>query len=1280
MKWVDDDKITDIIAQFESERDAGQEPSLSELCDGDSSLISAVRETLDVLVHVDKFIKPASSNLVASQCPLPPGYENLGILGEGAMGKVYKARDKSGAVLAIKTLSSLDPLRLVYLKREFTLLKNIHHENLIRIYEQIAEGSNWFCLMEYVEGEHLLKYIAMDPHCPDQHLPKIKPVFLQLAKAIVALHQSKRIHRDIKSTNVLVTNQGLVKLIDFGLIADMEAPFERQSGVVGTLDYMAPEQFDNRDLTPASDWYSFGILLYQALCGRSPFPSNIPASIKAKEAGLFKNPSNYLRNIPSSLESLCLDLLHTDPNARPDGEKIIRLLGGVVEKPPSFCRTYPDQIGRKSHHNRLMQDAARVQETGAPILTLVYGPSGIGKSTVVSDFLKAVNKNKKTVVLTGTCYEQSSVPYKALDAVIDCLLGYLRSLPVENLAAVLPSRMDDLIRMFPVLGRLAINHDSRLRVCRDDPHEARRRGYQSLRELLLRIASRSPLFVFADDVHWGDKESAFLLEALLQGPDAPPIHFIMAYRNSGTQKNSFLRRLDDLKIEKSHLNIPRLTNEETFDLTRKLWGPDFPDQTHLVEQIVRESDGNPLLVHELVAYKCGNHASTFPPTLESLVRSRFVTLESTEQKLVAVVCLSPEPIELESACSAALLPAECRRAGLDHLASNRLIRTLAGPGVETFAEPFHDKVRSTVIAEITAETRIQIHQHLAEILSKCPEKPWELLAHHYEHSGNTTTAIDHYAKAAVRSADALAFERASEQNKQALNLCDPSDPRREALLIARANNLANSAQSKEAAAHYLEAASLSKGPNSLFCMQQAAEQLIRLGKIDEGFAILRQVFQSAGVRIPIGPANLARSFRWIRFRLWLTGFKFRKKPTEKIPSEVRLRIEICRWAASLTRLFDVTLAAWFHTLGLIESWKAGDPFGVAFAMGREMYIPRLFGGDPLRYIESTYLKAQDFINQIDNLNEKKLTRAMLHLYRGIGYYLTAGDAKLSLKELQIALQAFNLCSGPSVASQRMTLRMMEGFCLLTLGEIAQFRELVAESTRGMLEKGNLHAAVTLPLLTRSHQIQLADDQPEEALSFISQSISMWSKSSFFLQHFWADWGKTEVLLYQGKYFEAYQVNGNWLPHLKINKHFDSLTKSFAIWTEARTLVGYASSLPKDEQKQKYSLLKKAKKLAMGLTHLPEPKNALPQGWTIQAACHYQQGNEKEACAYLAKAEQAYDQLGMVLSSASVLIHHGIIKGETKDKAMAQSGLQALKSKGVRNPLKFSTVYMPGFQL
>ena len=101
---------------------------------------------------------------------------------------------------------------------------------------------------------------------------------------------------------------------------------------------------------------------------------------------------------------------------------------------------------------------------------------------------------------------------------------------------------------------------------------------------------------------------------------------------------------------------------------------------------------------------------------------------------------------------------------------------------------------------------------------------------------------------------------------------------------------------------------------------------------------------------------------------------------------------------------------------------------------------------------------------------------------------------------------------------------------------------------------------------------------------------------------------------------------------------------------------------------------------MGLTHLPEPKNALPQGWTIQAACHYQQGNEKEACAYLAKAEQAYDQLGMVLSSASVLIHHGIIKGETKDKAMAQSGLQALKSKGVRNPLKFSTVYMPGFQL
>ncbi len=214
------------------------------------------------------------------------------------MGVVYKARDRRGGVVAVKTLARLDPARLMYLKREFSELADLRHENLVTVYEQIAEGENWFCVMEYVDGVHFLDFVRGGSGSADTDTvdvrdnPRLRPAFAQLAAGIRVLHSAGKLHRDIKSTNALVTAAGRVKLLDFGLVTDIE-PDREPSGTVGTFDYMSPEQLGGHPLTEPSDWYSFGTLLYAALCGRLPFVGNWSSIVRAKEAGPPPRPSEF---------------------------------------------------------------------------------------------------------------------------------------------------------------------------------------------------------------------------------------------------------------------------------------------------------------------------------------------------------------------------------------------------------------------------------------------------------------------------------------------------------------------------------------------------------------------------------------------------------------------------------------------------------------------------------------------------------------------------------------------------------------------------------------------------------------------------------------------------------------------------------------------------------------------------------------------------------------------------------------------------------------------------
>src|SRR5437762_7387880 len=158
----------------------------------------------------------------------------------------------------------------------------------------------------------------------------------QLVEGIRHLHQHGILHRDVKPSNVLVTKDGRVVLLDFGLATEFTADQRVDTlRIAGTPEYMSPEQAACKPLTEASDWYSVGVVLYLALTGQPPFSGPYLTMLMDKQVREPVPPRDLVRDLPDDLESLCRDLLRRDPEERATGADILRRLSGELSAPVS---------------------------------------------------------------------------------------------------------------------------------------------------------------------------------------------------------------------------------------------------------------------------------------------------------------------------------------------------------------------------------------------------------------------------------------------------------------------------------------------------------------------------------------------------------------------------------------------------------------------------------------------------------------------------------------------------------------------------------------------------------------------------------------------------------------------------------------------------------------------------------------------------------------------------------------------------------------------------------
>jgi hypothetical protein len=1326
----DDTRLSNLVARWEQLLGSGHDASAEELCRDCPELVDALRNQIVARREMMRLVGAncVSPGLTHRAAPLlrypAPGapaldnFEILGELGQGGMGVVYRAYDRNRReVVALKTMQWLDAAALDLFKKEFRAAADLAHPNLVALHELIWDGRIWFFTMELVEGVDFLSFVrfgeqgappatevaaecaepeelaaqtlvyedpqATAPALTPPQIARLRSALGQLGEGLLALHAAGKLHRDIKPSNVLVRRDGRAVLLDFGLAADLGPAGVHQSTgrvVRGTLAYMSPEQAAGERLTPASDWFSVGVMLYQALTGFLPFPGRrMPGVVRFDRPPA--RPATRAPETPGDLDALCMDLLQADPAARPTGLVVFERLGRSKAAEPALglgpaARPAAPWAGRDRHLAILAQKWS-VVKNGRTAVVRVHGSSGVGKSALVQRFRESLASEGQTVVLAGRCFERESVPYKALDSLIDALAAHLRHLAQHEALALLPRDVLSLTRVFPALRRVeAISSAPYRDFDVPDQQELRRRGFAALRELLSRLGDRVPLVLVIDDLQWGDVDSAAVLGELLRGPDPPLALLVACHRDEHVEASPFLRSFlalcerGDPSIDWCDLPVGPLSPEESRALAMALLGDTSVAIAERCEAIARESGGNPFFVAELVRSVQTVEESPQEPqagelTLDAVLWARVSRLAEPARRMLEVIAVSGGPLRQAHAGECAQLTGTDERSALVALRSARLTRS-TGPTGDDEIETYHDRVREAVVARLSPEVLCSRHRQIAQTLEAAGGMDPEAVGAHFLGGGEPEKAAGYFADAAKRASDALAFDRAATLYRVTLEIRPADAPESRMLRRRLGDALADAGRGAEAASAYQEAAAEATVAEAFDLRRLAAAQLLVSGHVEAGLAALHDVLAAVGMALPATPIGALGALLFHRARLGLRGLSFRRRDPSEIASADLARIDVCWAAVAGLSVVDFIRAAAFQAKGLLLALRGGEPLRISRALAMEAAHRAAAGSRGARRTARLLRLADALAADVG----QPYALGMCSLAAGSAAYLEGrwNDARIACDRAEQTFR--DHCTG--VAWERATAHSFALWSLCFEGEIAELGRRWPMLLKEAGERGDRYFVMNLGTYVMSI-VRLAADDGEGARQALRQNLAHWPQKGYHVQHNDVLWAMAQVELYLDRGTEAWELLGARWP---------DLSRSLLLRVQfIRVAMGHLRARCALAAAMRSTTPRPLLRLAETGARMLEREGV---AWSralallIRAGLLERRGDRALAIAKLADAEAAFRRAGMALYAESAKRRRGQLLGAAAGDDLVSQTDSWMANQGIRNPARMAAMFAPGF--
>lgn len=738
-------------------------------------------------------------------------------IGSGGMGEVFLAVDSVlGRRVAVKVLpqeSEADPTARERLRREARAAASLDHPFICKIHEVGESDGESFIVMEYIDGDTLHQLMASTT------LPvrQVLDIAHALAQALEEAHNRGVTHRDLKPGNIMVTRQGHVKVLDFGLAKQVTAgsPADSTGGGtiltdpgtrVGTPAYMSPEQILGGSVDPRSDIFSLGVILHEIVSGAHPFKRETPAETMA--AVLRDPPSDAGRDLEAvpglrevvhrMLSKACAERYQTMGELRAELDALRErswLSTPAAGAPPSARPGIPAErtpfVAREVERAEL-RAALDQMLLGQGGMILIGGEPGVGKTRLVRE-LQREARQRGCLTLSGHCYEmEGSPPFVPF---VEYMEEAARLVP-QAFRAALGDDAGEIAAIVPGLRRLYPDIPPALEV---PPEQQRRVSFNAFLEFLQRASRKSPSVLLFDDLHWADDPTLQLLQHL--APHLATMRTLMVgtYRDVELDvKKPFARALESLVRQRlaRRISLRRLSAEDVEHMLTEMSGAPAPSS--VVRVVFQETEGNAFFIEEVYQHLSEEgrlfdadgkwrddlRADTLdvPESVKLVIGRRLERLgEETRKLLTAAAVIGRSfPLDLLQAIVEAggdeVLEAveEAERAGL----------LAAQPGRDARYGFVHELIRTTLVSGLSLPRRQRLHLRIADAIEQlrggAVDAHLSALAHHLYQAG-AAVQVDRTARILVKAAQqALAsggFEEVLEISEHLLSLeLPPDDP------------------------------------------------------------------------------------------------------------------------------------------------------------------------------------------------------------------------------------------------------------------------------------------------------------------------------------------------------------------------------------------------------------------------------------------------------------------------------------------------------------------------